>query len=209
MIEQQIRTWDVLDNAVLSLYDDIRRADFVAAAALKDLAYADVELPIGHGQFMLEPKLEARMLQTLALHKHEEVLHIGTGSGFFAALLGRLTAKVVSMEIIPELSAAATTRLQSHGVNNVTIRTADGACGTLSGELYDAIVLTASTPVISPNFLRQLKNGGRLLAVEGTAPVMTLTLLEKRTSDIVLRKSILETCLPPLQNAPLLPTFTF
>jgi protein-L-isoaspartate(D-aspartate) O-methyltransferase len=85
MIEQQIRTWDVLDNAVLSLYDDIRRADFVAAAALKDLAYADVELPIGHGQFMLEPKLEARMLQTLALHKHEEVLHIGTGSGFFCS----------------------------------------------------------------------------------------------------------------------------
>ena len=207
MIEQQIRPWEVLDESVLELYHTVLREDFVGEPAWRDLAYADVPLPIGHGQHMLEPKQEARMLQVLALSAEERVLHIGTGSGFFAALLGRLAGEVVSVEIIPELAAAASRRLAAVSPQ-VKVAVGDGACGWPDG-MFDAVVLTGATPVISGKFWPSLKTGGRLLAVEGRPPLMTLTLIEKRAADVLVRRDILETCVPLLQNAPAPPAFAF
>ena len=208
MIEQQIRTWEVLDEKILALYEEVWRENFVPDN-LRDLAYSDTALPIGHGQYMLEPKLEARMLQALALHKNESVLHVGTGSGFFAALLGHLAGQVLSVEIIPDLAVAARARLAAAGLDNVAVMVDDGACGVERGAPFDAVVLTGSTPIISPNFGAIIKDGGRLLAVEGEAPVMTLRLVYKRSADMLLRRDLLETCLPPLQNAPHPPSFQF
>ncbi|MGI9306800.1 MAG: protein-L-isoaspartate O-methyltransferase family protein [Gammaproteobacteria bacterium] len=207
MIEQQIRPWDVLDEAVLELYRTVPREDFVADPALRDLAYADTELPIGFGQTMLEPKLEARMLQALAVRPDERVLHVGCGSGFFAALLGRQAAFVKTMEIIPELAAAAARRLAP--LKNVEVAAEDGARGVAGGEQFDAVVLTGATPLIAPEFWNNIKDGGRLLAVEGRAPAMTLSLVEKRREGMLLRRDILETCIPLLQNAPSPPAFEF
>lgn len=207
MIEQQIRPWEVLDGAVLDLYHAVLREDFVSEPALRDLAYTDVSLPIGYGQSMLEPKQEARMLQALVLTPAERVLHIGTGSGFFAALLGRLAGEVLSVEIIPELAAAAARRLATVSPR-VKVMVGDGARGWQDG-LFDAVVLTGATPLIAREFWPSVKTGGRLLAVEGHAPVMTLTLIEKRTADVFIRRDILETCIPLLQNAPAPSAFAF
>ncbi|MGU9952049.1 MAG: protein-L-isoaspartate O-methyltransferase family protein [Gammaproteobacteria bacterium WSBS_2016_MAG_OTU1] len=207
MIEQQIRPWDVLDETVLELYRTTVRDAFVADAAMGDLAYTDVSLPIGHGQTMLEPKLEARMLQALALLPTERVLHIGCGSGFFASLLGRLCAEVVTVEIIPELAAAAKLRLAPQ--KNIKVVIADGARGMSQEGMFDAVVLTGATPLIAPEFWDIIRTGGRLLAVVGEAPAMTLTKIEKREKDIYMRNDILETCLPLLQNAPAKAAFQF
>ena len=205
MIEQQIRPWEVLDETVLELYRTIPREDFVPAP-LRDLAYTDAALPLGFGQSMLEPKLEARMLQALELRPQERVLHVGCGSGFFAALLGNLAAAVETIEIVPELAAAAAERLKKFG--NVSVSTGDGAHGVAAEEKFDAIVLTGATPRIAPEFWQNLNDGGRLLAVEGKAPAMTLALVQKRKTGM-LRRDILETCIPLLQNAPAPPAFEF
>ncbi|MBE8158984.1 MAG: protein-L-isoaspartate O-methyltransferase [Betaproteobacteria bacterium] len=205
MIEQQIRPWDVPDEAVLDLYRTIPREDFVPAP-LRDLAYADSALPIGFGQTMLEPKLEARMVQALALSPHDAVLHVGCGSGFFAALLGSLAGAVETVEIIPELAAAAAKRLGKF--RNITVVSGDGARG-VAGKKFDAVVLTGATPIIAPEFWQNLNDGGRLLAVMGRAPAMTLSLVEKRKKGMLLRRDILETCIPLLQNAPAMPAFEF
>lgn len=207
MIEQQIRPWDVLDETVLDLYRTVLREDFVADPAMRDLAYADVALPLGYGQYMLEPKLEARMLQTLALRGDERVLHIGCGSGFFAALLSRLSAETLTVEIIPELAAAAATRLSSFP--NARLIVADGARGLPDEGLFDAVVLTGSTPKIAPELWRNVRDNGKLLAVEGVAPAMTLSLIRKRENDVFVRNDILETCIPLLQNAPAAAGFAF
>ncbi|MGI9297552.1 MAG: protein-L-isoaspartate O-methyltransferase family protein [Gammaproteobacteria bacterium] len=207
MIEQQIRPWDVLDETVLELYRTVPRENFVADPSLRDLAYADVALPIGCGQYMLEPKLEARMLQTLALRGNERVLHIGCGGGFFAALLSRLAAEITTVEIVPELAAVAAKHLAAFP--NVRLVVADGARGLPEEGVFDAVVLTGSTPKIAPELWRNVRDGGRLLAVEGVAPAMTLSLIRKRGGDVFLRDDILETCIPPLQNAPAAAGFAF
>ena len=206
MIEQQIRPWDVLDETVLDLYRKIPREEFVPAA-LRDLAYTDAALPIGFGQTMLEPKLEARMLQTLAPRPHERIFHVGCGSGYFAALLGGLAAETATVEIVPELAAAAAKRLEKY--RNITVFTGDGARGAGGGEIFDAVVLTGSTAVIAPEFWQNIKDGGRLVAVVGAPPAMTLALVEKRKPGVLLRRDILETGIPPLQNAPAPPAFEF
>ena len=206
MIEQQIRPWEVLDEIVLALYRTILREEFVAEPSMRDLAYADIALPIGFGQTMLEPKLEARMLQALALQPHETVLHIGGGSGFFAALLSHMAAKVLSVEIVPELANHAAKRLASR--RNVQVQNADGARG-LPGKTFDVIVLTGGTPKIAPEFWDMLNIGGRLLAVDGYPPAMTLSRTHKRAEDIYIRTDILETQLPFLQNAPGITEFKF
>ena len=205
MIEQQIRPWGVLDERVLELYRAMPREQFVSGSAA--LAYADAALPIGHGQCMLEPKLEARMLQALTLQKTESVLHIGAGSGFFAAMLGRLAAAVTSVEIIPELAQTAMRRLESQP--NVKIIAGDGARGLENQEKYDVIVLTGATGVIAESLWKNLSPNGRLLAVVGQAPAMTLRLHQTFVDGIIVKKDILETCIPLLQNAPLSSTFVF
>lgn len=210
MIEQQIRTWDVLDDAVLALYadDTLRREDFIADPGKKALAYADLALPIAHGQAMLEPKQEARMLQALRPTARETILHIGCGSGFFAALLGRLARQVVSVESRPALAQAAAARLAA-AAPNVAVVTGDGAGGWPDRAPYDAIVYTAGLAALPPQLAAQLKDGGRLLAFVGEFPVMSLQLLQKQNGELCLQRAILEAMLPMLDNAPAAETFSF
>lgn len=209
MIEQQIRPWDVLDETVLTLYRKTAREDFVAESSLRTLAYADVALPLGHGQHMLEPKLEARMLQALAPQSNERVLHVGCGSGFFAALLAQMAKEVITMDIIPELAESAATRLAPY--TNTKVLSGDGAHGVDKNEygMFDAVVLTGGTPLIAPEFWNIIKDGGRFLAVIGDAPAMTLTLFNKRSAEVLLHRDILETHLAPLENAPGTSRFSF
>lgn len=208
MVERQIRTWDVLDERVLSLYADgqLLREDFVTDPTCCELAYADMMLPTAGGQVMLEPKLEARMLQELAPCPHEKILHVGGGSGFFAALLGRLAQEVISVEILPDLADTAAVRL---GSGNVRVICADAARGYAAAAPYDAIVLTGSTPSIAEEFFAQLKSGGRLLAVVGDAPAMRLCRVQKTADESIIRHDILETSIPPLLNAPSTEVFIF
>lgn len=207
MIEQQIRTWEVLDPIVLDLLQQVPREDFVPAA-YKGLAFADLEIPLGHGQNMLSPKLEARMLQALGLKKTDNVLEIGTGSGYMTALLAKLAQQVYSVELIQELSHSAAQKLAAHGIANVTLEVGDGAHSWDAGS-YDAIVLTGSVPLLPEDFEAQLKPGGRLLAVVGEAPAMEAVLVTCVSPGVCRRTTLFETCIPSLNNAPQPERFRF
>jgi protein-L-isoaspartate(D-aspartate) O-methyltransferase len=207
MVEQQIRTWEVLDQEVLDLLFEIRREEFVPDE-YRSLAFADLEIPLGHGAKMLAPKLEARMLQELAVKPADRVLEVGTGSGYMTALLAKRGAHVTSVEIIPELSAQAATRLQAHGIANVTLEIGDAARGWVGGP-YDVIVLTGSVPVLADAFQRSLNPGGRLLAIVGVAPVMEARLITGAASGAGNTFELFETCIPALRNAPQAARFVF
>ena len=182
MIEQQVRPWNVADARVLALLAEVKREDFVPAT-YKDVALADLEVPLGkgEGQCMLAPKGEARTLQELALQPGESVLEIGTGSGSMAALMARLCARVVSVEIDPALAQQARANLQAAGVNNVEVRTADAAAGHFAacsaGSPFDVIVLSGSVTEVPDDLLALLKPLGRLFAITGRAPAMRATLM--------------------------------
>lgn len=200
MIEQQIRPWDVLDQRVLDLLTKIKREDFVPAV-YQSLAFVDMEIPLGHGEAMWSPKLEARVLQNLAIQAADRVLEVGTGSGYLTALLASLAAEVVSVEIEPEFKAEAERRLAAHGFANIRLEQGDGAQGWQRGAPYDAIVLTGSTPVLPDALLQQLKVGGRLFAVAGEAPVMQARLVT-RVGEAAWRTDVLfETEIKSLRNA--------
>jgi len=201
MIEQQIRTWEVLDPVVLDLFNKVPREHFVAESQ-QGLAFADIELPIGYGQTMLSPKIEGKILQALSVKKTDKVLLIGTGSGYLTALLATLALHVHAVEIQPELSAIAEMRLKQQNIHNVTLHVADAVGGFASEAPYDVIVFTGSMPLY-PNAAEKMLNiGGRMFAVVGELPIMQATLMQ-RVSDGACRKEILfETCLPPLVNAP-------
>ena len=175
MVEQQIRTWDVLDQDILDLLFTVKREDFVPAA-YRMLAFADLEIPLGDGEKMWTPKMEARVLQELTLEAGESVLEIGTGSGYFTALLASRGAEVTSVEINPRLAAEGRVRLARSGIGGIEQSEGDGAQG-FGSELYDAIVLTGSTPILPAALVAQLSPGGRLFAVVGDAPVMTACLV--------------------------------
>ena len=207
MVEQQIRTWDVLDTAVLDLLFTVRREDFVPHAH-RALAFADLELPIGHGEAMWAPKLEARALQEVKPAPGESVLEIGTGSGYFTALLASFAARVTSVEIVPELSRDARARLAAAGIANVDLHVGDAARG-FGSEAYDAIVLTGSTPVLHEAFCKQLKPGGRVLAIVGDAPAMTARLYRWSAPGACVTTPLFETVVKPLVNAPEPARFTF
>lgn len=207
MVEQQIRTWDVLDQGVLNLLFEVRREEFVPPQS-RLLAFADMEIPLGHGQVMLAPKLEARMLQELDVRTSDRVLEIGSGSGYMAALLARCAAFVDSVEVIPELSAFAAKNLAAHRVDNVQLHVGDGAKGW-PGQTYDVIVLTGSTPVLAPAFLAQLNARGRLLAIIGDAPVMKATLYTAAAQGELAQTELFETSILPLINAPQPKRFVF
>jgi protein-L-isoaspartate(D-aspartate) O-methyltransferase len=204
MIEQQIRTWDVLDQGVLGLLFEVRREDFVPPA-YRALAFADLEIPLGDGERMWTPKMEARVLQELELKPHESVLEIGTGSGYLAALLARSCADVVSVEINPRLLSEAGKKFRG---GQVRLELGDGARGWGS-ELFDAIVLTGSTPVLPDSWLKQLRPGGRLFAVVGDAPVMTARLLRWTAPGAVASEDLFETVIAPLRDAPQPERFVF
>jgi len=199
MIESQIRPWDVLDQTVLDLLALVKREEFVPAQ-YRSLAFADMELPLGHGEVMLSPKLEARMLQELALAKSDKVLEVGTGSGYVTALLAHLAGQVVSVERIEEFSHAAARRLAGHDIRNVTLEIGDAADGWSRHAPYDAILLTGSVPLLPEAFRNQLAPGGRLLAVIGEEPVMTATLISRVSDDAFSSTGLFETSIPPLRN---------
>jgi protein-L-isoaspartate(D-aspartate) O-methyltransferase len=180
MIEQQIRPWEVLDPNVLALLSTVRREDF-APLAHKALAFVDMEIPLGSApnQVMLAPRVQARMLQDLAVHATDKVLDIGTGSGFMAALLGHQAASVLSLEVDPALAAQAQTNLQKAGVTNVTVRQADGSQGAAADGPFDAILLSGSVAEVPAVLLQQLSIGGRLVAIVGDEPMMRTTLITR------------------------------
>lgn len=208
MIEQQIRTWEVLDSNVLQLFQQIPREDFVPPQ-YKGLAFADIEIPIGHAQTMLPPKIEGRILQTLEVKKTDTVLEIGTGSGHLTALLASLARQVRSVEIVPELSTQAGTRLESRGIDNVVLEVGDAAHGWPEHGSYDVIVYTGSLPMLPKNIQQQLKVGGRLFAVVGEPPAMEAVMIQCVATNNYRQQALFETCLPPLVNAPQFSRFEF
>jgi protein-L-isoaspartate(D-aspartate) O-methyltransferase len=189
MIEQQIRPWDVLDLGVLALLAIVKREDFVPAAH-RALAFVDTEVPLPSGQCMLAPKVEARILQELAVHKHERVLEIGAGSGHMAALLAHKAQHVTTLEVNPELAAFASANLKRAGVTNVSVVQADGSSAALSDGPFDVIVLSGSVAEVPENLLAQLKVGGRLTAIVGAQPVMRAVLVT-RTGEQGLERTVL------------------
>jgi protein-L-isoaspartate(D-aspartate) O-methyltransferase len=208
MVEQQIRPWEVLDPRVLDLLLHVRREDYVPAQ-YRALAFADMEIPIGHGEKMLSPKLEARMLQELALRPEDRILEVGTGGGYMTALLASLGGHVISVDIIPEFMQSATARLAGHGIANVTLETGDAAMGWDRHAPYDVIVLTGSVPMLADEFSRSLRPGGRLLAVVGEPPVMEARLVTCASPGVCATTGLFETCIAPLRNAPRPKRFVF
>ena len=208
MIEQQIRPWDVLDGDVLQLLSEVKREDFVPLAH-KVLAFADMEIPLGHGQFMLPPRVEARMLQDAAIQKNEKVLEIGSGSGYMAALLAHQAQRVISLEINPELAKMARENLQKAGVFNAEVRQFDGAKGTPAESPFDVIVLSGSVAVVPSALLAQLKVGGRLVAIVGDEPVMRATVVTRSSDTAYTTTQPWDTVAPRLQNFPEPERFTF
>jgi len=199
MVEQQIRTWDVLDQNVLDLLFAVRREDFVPAD-YRLLSFADLEIPLGDHQKMWAPKMEARVLQELQIAQGESVLEIGTGSGYFTALLARHGAEVTSVEINPRLAAEAKSKLTRAGIGSIELAVGDGAKGW-GRETYDAIVLTGSTPVLPEKFIEQLAPGGRVFAVVGEPPVMLARLTRWVGPGAFARRILFETVIDPLTNA--------
>jgi len=199
MVEQQIRTWDVLDQRVLDLLFVVKREEFVPQQ-YRAIAFADLEIPLGNGQSMWTPKVEARVLQELALRDTDHVLEIGTGSGYFAALLGSEAASVHSVEIDAALAKSAAAKLARAGRTNVRVDVGDGARG-FGRDTYDAIVLTGSTPVLPESFLEQLKPGGRLFAIVGDAPAMTARMIHLTAQRARVATDVFETVVAPLVNA--------
>ena len=200
MIEQQIRPWDVLDDTILSLLQRIKREEYVPEA-YRAMAFMDLEIPLGHSESMLSPKVEARLVQELHIKPSDKVLEVGTGSGYMTALLASLAGHVHSVEIIPEFSQAAAQKLAAHDFNNVTCEVGDAARGWQKHAPYDVIVVTGSLPLLPPEFVAQLKPGGRLLAFIGLAPAMEARLTRLIEPGVVDSEVIFETDVRALKNA--------
>jgi protein-L-isoaspartate(D-aspartate) O-methyltransferase len=200
MIEQQIRPCEVLEGRILELLKHVRREHYVPKD-MREMAFMDMEIPLGHGAFMWQPKLEARTVQELHLSREDKVLEVGTGSGYLTALLSVLAGHVTSVEIVPELSAIARQHLHAYHHDNITLQIGDAARGWGSGASYDVIVLTGSTPVLPAAFQNSLNIGGRLFAIVGDAPVMEAKVITRVTPDTYETVNIMEACVAPLQNA--------
>ena len=178
MVEQQIRPWNVEEPSVRQAFMTVKREDFVPFA-FREVAFAEIQIPLAQGQCMLAPYLEGRLLQEALIQPSDVVLEIGTGTGFTAAMLGILAREVVSVEIVPELAASAKNNLRTNGFVNVEVREQDGSTLTEKDGTYDAIVLSGSVAEVPKNLLSMLKVGGRLVAVVGNKPVMRGTLVKR------------------------------
>jgi len=200
MIEQQVRPWDVLDQRVLDVMSATPREDFVPER-YRSLAFADINIPLGHDQVMMAPKTEGRLLQVLDVQAGDSVLEIGTGSGYLTACLSRLGNHVTSVEIFPEFREAAAAKLAAHGFRNVTLRDADAANGIGSDTRYDVIAVTGSLPLLHRQFHDNLSVGGRLFVITGMPPVMEALLITRIDERNWSRESLFETSLPPLLHA--------
>jgi len=201
MIEQQIRPWNVLDAEVLTLLSEVRREEFVPLAH-QALAFADIEIPLDHGQCMLAPRMEARMLQDLQVQKHERALEIGTGSGYMAALLAHQAHSVLSLECVAELADSAAARLHQMGIHNAEVRQADGSKALRDTGRFHAIVLSGSVPAVPQHLLDLLEIGGRLMAIVGDEPIMSAQLFTR------VSESAFSSTTPWDANAPRLHGFT-
>lgn len=204
MVEQQIRTWEVLDQGVLDLLFAVKREDFVPIA-YRSLAFVDMEIPLDHQQTMMAPKLEARILQEVAPKSNERVLEIGTGSGYLTALLAKQAESVTSIDIFENFSLAAAATLARIGVINVHLKTGDAAESAVSilasHETFDVIVLAGSVPMLPKAYLDMLNLNGRLFAVVGDAPAMKATLFTNTGDTAFTADDLFETVLTPLINA--------
>jgi protein-L-isoaspartate(D-aspartate) O-methyltransferase len=207
MIEQQIRPWEVLDQGVLSLLSQVRREDFVPPA-YRALAFVDTEVPLPDGQFMLPPRVEARLLQELRLLPHEHVLEVGAGSGFMAALMAHQAQRVTTLETRPALAAMARANLQRAGIANAEVLQADGVAGLPAKAPFDAIVLSGSVAAVPAALLAQLKVGGRLLAIVGQEPVMR-AVHTSRVADQQYKRELFDTVAPRLDGFGEPPRFHF
>jgi protein-L-isoaspartate(D-aspartate) O-methyltransferase len=201
MIEQQVRPWQVLDPQVLQTMQDIPREAFVPETC-RSLAFADTNIPLGHDQVMMAPVVEGRLLQALTIHPQESVLEIGTGSGFLTACLARLGQKVTSIDIFPDLVDAAAARLAAQQVSNIALLKGDAFTELDAEQRYDVIAVTGSIPLLTQEFHRNLKTGGRLFVITGKLPIMEALLITRISDNHWSRESLFETCIPPLLNAP-------
>ena len=199
MIEQQIRPWNVLEMQTLNALGAIRREDFVPAAQ-HDLAFADVQIPLGNGEVMLEPKVSARMTEALHLKSVDRVLEIGTGTGYLSALLAQIAGHVTSIEIDAEFKSQAERNLGMAGINNIALVLGDGHNGWGEPGQFDAVLVSGSLARIPDSILQSLTDDGRLIGIEGYAPAMQ-TVLYQKTSGKMLRTTLFETWAPRLKNA--------
>jgi protein-L-isoaspartate(D-aspartate) O-methyltransferase len=214
MVEQQIRPWDVLDPEVLELMKTTKRENFVPAG-YRGVAFADLEIPLSPAKGdvppakMWAPKVEARMLQELAVKKNERVLEIGTGSGFFAALLAARSSEVVSVEIDKSLAEQAKKNLAATGISNVRVEVGDGAKGWAAGAPYDVIVVAGSLEAVPGEMLKQLKVGGRIAAIVGTSPVWNAQVITQTAENVFSVVNHFETYAEPLRNVRPVKQFEF
>lgn len=200
MVSQQVRAWDVLDLRVLNLLEALPREQFVPAAYRK-LAFADTQIPLIHGQVMMAPKVEGRLLQALDPQAEESALEIGTGSGFVTACLAKLAGEVLSLDIFAEFTASAGRTLASLGIHNAQLETRDATRLDGLTQRFDVIAVTGSLPVYDKNYAERLNIGGRLFMIVGQLPVMEALLITRVAEDAWARESLFETVLPPLVNA--------
>jgi len=199
MVAQQLRTWDVLDQRVLDLMTVMPREEFVPPA-YRNLAFADTNIPIAHGQVMMAPRVEARMLQSLEVGPDDSVLEVGTGSGFVTALLAKLARWVTSVEIHDELRSHAAAKIAAHGIDNVTLHTGDACRGWPEAAPYDVIAVTGSVPHLDEAFQEQLAIGGRLFVIVGRAPAMEARLVRRTGESQWVTESLFETVIPALEG---------
>ena len=207
MVNQQVRAWDVLDPAVLAVLTQVPREVFVPARFRK-LAFADSPIPLGAGQEMLTPQVEGRLLQALAIRGTDRVLEVGTGSGWFAAVLAKLGRQVRSLEIHADLAEGARASLERAGIGNVLVENVDAMRLAVESQ-YDVIAVTGSLPVYDARFERALAVGGRLFVVVGMGPAMEARLVTRQGPSQWLREDLFETSIPPLLHAARPPRFEF
>lgn len=208
MIEQQIRPWDVLNPVILDTLKDVSREDFVVASH-KNLAYADISIPLGNDQFMMHPVVEGRLLQSLEIKPTDKVLEIGTGSGYITACLAKLSSHVDSIEIDPSISKTAADRLARKNINNVTLSVADGACATPVSQSYDAIAITGSMNDCPQTFKEALTLGGRLFIISGEEPAMIARLITRTNENAWSDEVLFETSVKRLLHAEAAKKFIF
>lgn len=208
MVEQQIRPWEVLDPRVLDAFTEVPREQFVPAG-FRNLAFTDTTIPIGHGQSMMAPKIEGRLLQSLNIEQSDRILEIGTGNGYLTALLATLGAHVTSIEYHEDLSEQAKQHLRQAGIGNTKLHVGDGLDGWPTAEPYNVVVVTGSCPTRRPAFEQQLSINGRLFIVVGTGKVMEALLITRLSKDAWTTESLFETELLPLIGAEAKPAFEF
>ena len=199
MIEQQIRTWEVLDQDVLDLLMEIRREDFIPEE-YKQLALADTQIPLAHGQVSMTPKVEARILQSVDIQTKDKVLEIGTGCAYLTALLAKSASKVTSVDIYPDFTEQAITKLKQYNIKNVALETGDAIAGW-GADPYDVIVVTGSVPLLESHYQRQLAPGGRLFIIVGHSPVMEALLITRVGDNEWAKEVLFETDIPALIGA--------